>query len=289
MALKELEFDSASSIRIARFVQEARIAGRLRHPQIVPTFEAGVVDGRYYITSQLITGGTLSELIRRQRPTARQAVQWVRRLADAVSYAHSQGIVHRDIKPANVLIDERNEPQLTDFGLALTRESENRTTIDGTLMGSPAYMSPEQARGDRAAIGPASDQFGLGITLFELLCGRPPFEGHPHVVISRIASEEVPPLSEFLGDVDPDLASIVAKATRHRIVERYATCDEFATDLEHWLHGDATVARPENSLERIRRWYRKNTMFARMVMGLLLLLSCLAGRPGDCASAGPAA
>ncbi|WP_197453627.1 WD40 repeat domain-containing serine/threonine protein kinase [Caulifigura coniformis] len=276
VALKELLSAGRSPARLSRFVNEARFAGRLRHPNIVPTFESGEVDGRYFITSQFIDGLSLADLARSQRPAPRQCVQWTMALANSLAYAHSMGIVHRDVKPANILVDDRNEPQLADFGLAMTREVATRATVDGAILGSPAYMSPEQARGDIAAVGPASDQFSLGVTLFELLAGRPPFEGSSHLVISRIVSTEVPSVRSVAPLIDQDLDAIVRKSTRPDITERYGSCAELAEDLGRWLEGRETLARPETWLQRWRRWHRRERAMSRLLTALIAALAFIA-------------
>src|SRR6185312_14104835 len=162
-----------------------KAAANLRHPNIVPLYETGGADGRYYLVTAFIAGRTLEAEVAaaggRPLDPGRAAVV-VRKLAEALGYAHRQGVVHRDVKPANVLVDPSGEPLLTDFGLAARAGDESVRTHDGRVLGTPAYTSPEQAAGKSAGATPASDLYALGVVLFEMLAGRRPFDGPPHVV-----------------------------------------------------------------------------------------------------------
>ena len=155
VALKIPTLGPNQKTKITRFLSEAKAAARLKHANIVSTFESGQVDNKYFIASEFIDGSLLSVLIKKKRPIIRESVLMVQKLAEALGYAHSQGIVHRDVKPHNVIIDTNGEPQLMDFGLAKRLDDSSNVTTDGTLLGTPAYMSPEQARGEIALVGPA--------------------------------------------------------------------------------------------------------------------------------------
>jgi len=161
----------------ARFLREPKAAAQLRHPHIVPVYDAGSDGEHYYIASAFIEGRTLEELIVESRPDFRRAARIAADLATGLDYAHRAGVVHRDVKPSNVMIDKQGQVLLMDFGLARIEGSEEKLTQDGSLMGTPAYMAPEQADGTLGQVGPASDQYGLGVVLYELLCGQSPFSG----------------------------------------------------------------------------------------------------------------
>jgi WD40 repeat protein/predicted Ser/Thr protein kinase len=275
LALKVPMIADASDSSIRRFRAEARSAAQLRHPNIVPTFDSGEADGQLYIASQYIKGVTLSSRIKSGVVEYRQAVQWVRVLADALAYAHSCGIVHRDVKPHNIIIDERNQPQLMDFGLAKCQNDAAEVTLDGALLGTPAYMAPEQARGETNRIGPHTDQYALGVVLFEMLTGRRPFEGSPHSVIAQIMQEDAPRARDFAHSVPLDLDAICSQAMHKQSAERYASCLELGSDLQRWLDGRETRARPLSRRERISQWYRKDRAVARLWIVAISLLALL--------------
>jgi serine/threonine protein kinase len=175
VALKVPRFGSEQAGKVERFLREARAAANLRHPNIVPVFEAGTAGRDLYIAAEFVEGQALSTLVHKEKPDPRRAAAWVRDLALALAYAHGEGVVHRDVKPDNILVGAQGRPQLTDFGLARRLEEDATLTTEGTLLGTPAYKAPEQARGDTAAVGPLSDQYSLGVVLYELLTGRTPF------------------------------------------------------------------------------------------------------------------
>ncbi len=172
--------------QIERFLREARAAASLHHPHIVPVFDAGCDQGQHYIASSFIDGQTLAQYLATQRPDFAQTARIVRGLAEALAYAHQLDIVHRDVKPANVLLDQQGDPYLLDFGLAHRQQETEKLTHDGDLLGTPAYMAPEQALGQTGNPLPASDQYSLGVILYEMLCGRPPFSGPPETVLPLV-------------------------------------------------------------------------------------------------------
>lgn len=258
VAIKLPKFRSDDVKRVRRFIIEAKTAASLRHPNIVPTFDAGQIDGQHYIATEFVDGLPLSEINNRGKAPLRWAVMIVCKLAEAVHYAHEQSIVHRDIKPDNVLIDKQGEPQLLDFGLAKRMDDSAAQTIDGTVMGTPGYMSPEQARGATSEIGPASDQYSLGVTLYRLLAGRTPFTGTPAAVLQQILTVPPPPLSEFVDNLHPDLEAICEKARNADPRDRYATCQLFADDLQNYLAGESVIARPISRLTKGLRWSGKH-------------------------------
>src|SRR5262249_39289225 len=169
--------------RVERFLREARAAAGLRHPSIVPVYDAGEDGEVRYIASAFIEGRPLSGAVEEKGMDCRRAARIVRRLADALGYAHTLGIVHRDVKPANVMLDAEDRPHLMDFGLAARLESADKLTHEGAVLGTPSYMAPEQAAGQQGEAMPESDQYALGVVLYELLTGRTPFEGPPPITL----------------------------------------------------------------------------------------------------------
>ena len=226
-----------SSMAVERFLREARAAGRLRHGHIVPVFDAGRDDtGHYYIASAYVPGMTLADLLADGPLPPRRAVELVRDVALALEHAHELGVVHRDVKTANVLIDANGTPLLTDFGLAQHRgPSDNSITEVGTVMGTPGYMSPEVASGISGDVPPASDQYSLGVILFELLCGRRPFQGPSHTVIYEKIEADAPSPRQFRPDLPTDLEAICLRCLARSPDDRYPSCGAFAAALTDWL------------------------------------------------------
>ena len=249
----------------ARFFLEAKAAARLQHPNIVSVFDAGEDQGHHYIASAYIRGKTLSDVIDDKPCDSRTAAEVVRKLADALQYAHSQGIIHRDIKPHNVMIDAKGEPHLMDFGLARLENSAAQLTQDGTIMGTPAYMSPEQASGVSERMTPASDQYSLGIVLYEMLTGQVPFTGPAQIVVFNVLTQPIAPPRTHVPTVSRDLETICLKATAKEATARYASCAELADDLKRWLKGEPINARRISTAERFISWCRREPLTAGLV------------------------
>lgn len=279
LALKVPTFSSKDGNKARRFQSEAKAAAQLRHPNIVPTFESGKIGNQYFIASQYIDGQAMSEITKAGPTKAKLAAQWVSKIARALAYAHEMGIVHRDVKPHNVMLDKRGEPQLMDFGLAKRVNEDSSMTTEGSLLGTPSYMAPEQARGDMANVGPHSDQYALGAILYELLTGKRAFDGAPHTVLARILSEEPVALRSLIGEIPPDLEAITLKAMSKEIAGRYASCNDLADDLDRWLAGDPTTARPMTNRERLVRWAKRNRSVAA-VLGVVTVACVLIGLMG---------
>ena len=261
----------------ARFLREPKAAAHLRHPNIVPIYDAGTDGDDYYIASAFIEGRTLAEVLEDRRPDFRRAAEILRRLAEGLDYAHRNGVVHRDVKPSNVMLDARGEPLLMDFGLARLESSEEKLTQDGTVMGTPAYMAPEQADGSLGEVGPASDQYSLGVVLYELLCGEPPFGGPPAVLLFNVVHQEPPSPRSRDARIPRDLETICLKAMAKRSADRYASCAELAEDLRRWLADEPIRARRMGLAERWMRWCRRNPALAGVsAVATLLLLSVAA-------------
>lgn len=234
-----------------RFLREARAAAGLHHPQICPVHEVGTIDGRDYIVLAFIDGKPLSKVLQsKPQLSDRQIVAVIRKLALALQEAHDKGIIHRDLKPANIMINRKGEPVIMDFGLARRENSgDAQISHSGQIMGTPAYMSPEQARGDGKAVGPASDIYSLGIVLYELLCGRRPFEGTVTEVIGLILHVDAPPPAEFRPTVDPRLQAICLNAIAKKPGDRYASMKDFATALADYVKAAPAATRPADAAQ----------------------------------------
>jgi WD40 repeat protein len=247
---------------VERFLREARAAARLRHPHIVAVHDAGQDGPLYYIATEFIQGQTLARAIEAAPFDFRAAAHVVRKLGEALAYAHRLGIIHRDVKPANVMLDAAGEPHLMDFGLAYRHGTEEKLTQDGALLGTPAYMAPEQAAGQKGKAQPASDQYALGVVLYELICGRLPFAGPVSVVLYNVMNREPPAPRRLRPGVPKDLETICLKAMTKRPEQRYAGCGEFADDLRRWLDRQPIRARRVGPVERLARWCRRQPVAA---------------------------
>jgi hypothetical protein len=240
--------------RAERFLREAKAAANLRHPHIVPVFDAGQDGDRYFIASAFIDGKRLSDAIPEGGMEFTRAARLVRELADALAYAHEQGIVHRDVKPSNIMLDKYDHVHLMDFGLAVRQEEESRLTADGAVVGTAAYMSPEQARGQTDNPQPATDQYAAGVVLYELLTGAVPFKGPTTVVLHNVIHVEPDSPQKRRAGVPKDLETICLKAMAKSPEDRYPGCQALADDLRRWLEGEPISARRMTFVERLTRW-----------------------------------
>src|SRR5262245_50641581 len=247
VALKVPHHGTAGSpAALQRFYREARSAARLRHPHICPVYDVGEVESVPYLTMAFIEGEALASQVAdyAARPP-RDGARLARQLALALDEAHRQGVVHRDLKPSNVMIDRRGEPVIMDFGLAReVRTGSPSDTNPGTVLGTPAYMAPEQARGDVTAVGPGCDIYSLGALLFELLTGRVPFLGNALEVLVQQVRDQPPAPSSLRADLDGQVETICLKALAKEPSERFLSMGEFAQALADYLEGHA-VCQPE--------------------------------------------
>ena len=294
----------ASPQQLARFDQEARSVARLQHPNIVQIYEIGEQQGLPYFSLEFVDGGTLEKLIGRHPQPPRTAAELVETLARAMHFAHEQNIIHRDLKPANILLVSggvvsgdrsagttrlspvttyhspltTHQPKITDFGLAkAVEESGSQNTATGTIMGTPSYMPPEQARGDVTAIGPLCDLYSLGAIFYELLTGRPPFQGATILdTLDQVRNREPVPVLQLQPKVPTDLETICLKCLQKEPARRYANCGELADDLARFLAGHPIQARPVSGVERFWRWCRRNPRVAGLSAATVLFLTCTA-------------
>jgi len=259
VALKMLlRRDLASPADVARFRSEAEAAAHLDHPGIVSVFEVGEHDGHPFYSMQLVEGTTLARRLAEGPLPPREAAALLAKVAGAVDAAHRRGVLHRDLKPSNILIDERGEPRVSDFGLAKRLENEMTVTHTGAILGTPCYMSPEQAAGSRGDVGPTSDVWSLGAILYQALTGRPPFQAASAMDTLLAVLENDPPLPRSLDPaVDRDLELVALKSLQKPQDLRYASAAALAADLRAYLAGEPVAARRGGLGDIVSRLFRE--------------------------------
>ena len=256
----------ATKAHLKRFRLEAEAAARLEHPGIVPIHEVGERDGSCYFSMKFVEGGQLDEVVRREPMPIRQAAELIAKVARTVHYAHEHGILHRDIKPGNILLDAKGEPHLTDFGLARLVESESSVTHTLDVLGTPSYMAPEQAVGNNAQVTGATDVYGLGAVLYQLLTGQPPFAGGTTYETIKLLLDTEPRQPRLLNPkIDRDLSTICLKCLEKDPKRRYSSALALAEDLGRWLKHEPIVARHTGVFTRGRKWVRRNPTSALLV------------------------
>ncbi len=297
VALKVIAGGELASPRaVQRFHTEAKAAAALHHPNIVSIHEVGEDQGWHYFSMRLVEGSTLADALRDGPLPGEAAARLMVKLARAVHYAHQRGILHRDLKPTNILLDTQGEPHLTDFGLAKVASDDSSLTLSHAVLGTPAYMAPEQATGGTRDVTVAADVYGLGAILYEVLAGRPPFtaESTP-ALLRKIVEEEPQPItrdelrrsnagqpaaspatrnSKFETRNSQDLSVICFKCLEKEPSRRYASSSDLADDLERWLRHEPILARPSTAWERTAKWVRRNrTIFTALAAVALLLVA----------------
>jgi eukaryotic-like serine/threonine-protein kinase len=262
----------ASSEQIARFHIEARAVAQIQHPGIVQIHEDGDHEGLPYFSLEFVPGGSLAQLIGGKPQPPRAAAAMVMQLCRAMAEAHSRGIIHRDLKPANVLLTLDGKPKITDFGLAKQMEGDSKQTRSGAIMGTPSYMAPEQAWGQTHEIGPLSDQYALGVILYEMLVGRPPFQGANALETLELARNQEPvPPRRLQPKVPTDLETICLKALQKEPAKRFSDATAMAEDLRRFLDGEPIVARAVGTPERLWRWCKRNPRVAGLAAATVLM------------------
>jgi hypothetical protein len=253
-----LRRDLASPADLLRFRSEAEAAARLDHPGIVSIFEVGEFDGHPFYSMQLVEGTTLAKRLLQGPLPAREAAALLAKVADAVQVAHTRGVLHRDLKPSNILIDAGGEPHVSDFGLAKRLEAEESVTHTGAILGTPCYMSPEQAAGSRGDVGPTSDVWSLGAILYQMLTGRPPFQASSPMDTLLAVLESDPPVPRSIDrQVDRDLEMIALKSLQKPQELRYGSAAELAADLRAFLSGEPVAARHGGFADMFARLFRE--------------------------------
>jgi hypothetical protein len=267
VALKVPRFGPhAGPLVVDRFRREARVAATFTHPHLCPVYDVGQVDGTHYLTMPFLAGESLSARLARAGPLPEaEAARLARAIAEAVEVAHRAGVVHRDLKPANVMLDEHGEPVVMDFGLALRTAVDPRLTEAGALVGTPAYGAPEQIGAGPEAVSPAADVYSLGVILYEMLTGQPPFAGGSlSEVLRRVLTEEPEPPSRRRPGLDPRLEAVCLRALAREPGVRFASMANFAAALGAYRRGEAAPARP---------WRR--VALAVALLGVLAAVACL--------------
>jgi hypothetical protein len=269
VALKMLRgADTASPEDLSRFRTEVEAAARLQHPYVVPVFEVRLEGAGPFFSMEYVAGGSLDQQVQGTPRLPAEAALLVRKLVQA---AHTLGVVHRDLKPANVMLTADGQPKITDFGLAKLLLGGSEQTRTGAILGTPSYMTPEQTSGQSAAVGPSADIYALGVLLYELLTGRPPFRAATMLeTLQQVRNREPVPPTHLQPGIPRDLETICLKCLQKEPARRYASASALAEDLERFLDGKPITARPLGAGERLWRWGRRNPVVATLTATLLL-------------------
>ena len=264
--------DESMQVILERFQTEARAVAKLDHPNIVALYQVGEHKQTPFLSMKLVNGSDLASHMRKNVLHGRTAARYIGSIADAVHAAHQKGIIHRDLKPHNILLDnDSDQPLVTDFGLAKLTSDKQSVTVTGELMGTPGYMSPEQAKG--RAVDESTDVYSLGATLYALIGGRAPFQAADTMkTLEQIATKPPIALREINPDIDKDLETICMKCLEKKPAERYGSARDLQLDLERYVNGEPILARPINVLERSYRWSRRNPLPTTIMIGIALLL-----------------
>src|SRR5262245_22668987 len=259
-----------------RFLREARSVAQFRHASIVSIHDVGQHNGVPYLVEDFVRGITLTDLLTSEQVAPRAVADMVAQIADALQYAHDRGVVHRDVKPSNIMLERGPAgeylPKLMDFGLAKRDSGEATLTIEGQVLGTPAYMSPEQARGEGYKVDGRSDVYSLGAVLYQLLTGRTPFTGNPRMLLHHVLHDDPKPPRKVDAKAPRDLETITLKAMAKDPGRRYQTAGEMRDDLRRWLAGEPIRARPVSRLERAAKWVRRRPDRAALIALIAILV-----------------
>lgn len=258
---------------LTRFADEARAIAMLKHPNIAQVYDTGEVKGQPYYAMELVEAGTLTQRLDGEPIDAKQAARLVMTIARAVDYFHQQGIIHRDLKPSNILMTRQGEPKIADFGLVKNLEGDSQQTQTGDVVGSPSYMSPEQASGMVKSIGPATDIYSLGAILYQCLTGRPPFQtSDPMQTLMAVISIDPVPVRQLIPGTPRDINTICMKCLEKQPGKRYATAGALADDLQRFLNGETILARPAGFMEKSWKWCKRRPAWAALIAMVVLTL-----------------
>jgi WD40 repeat protein/tRNA A-37 threonylcarbamoyl transferase component Bud32 len=271
----------ASATDVHRFRTEAEAAANLKHPNIIALHEVGQHEGQHYFSMDYVAGTSLAGKVRENPLPAKQAARYIAIIAKAIHFAHQHGTLHRDLKPSNVLVDAADQLHVTDFGLAKRIEADGKLTGNGQVLGTPGYMPPEQAAANRGPVGPVSDVYALGATLYELVTGRPPFQAATPLDTLLQVLEAEPVSPRLLNPkIDRDVETICLKCLQKEPGRRYPTALALADDLQRYLEGQPIHARPIGNLQRFGRWCRRNPLAAALTGAVVCSLLAGAGIAG---------
>lgn len=272
--------EHASEEAIQRFYQEAKTAAKIKHPNIIQILDMGQEGSEHFFVMEYVEGKTLEQCIE-DGLSVKEGVQLLKKSLDALHSAHQQGIIHRDLKPSNIFVTAKKEPKIGDFGLAkdLSRDSRSQQlTQSGVILGTPAYMPPEQAMGETSKLDARTDIYAMGVCLYQILTARLPFEGSTlHELFYKLVNDEVVPPSKWNSSVAKDLDTITLKALEKVRTKRYQSAKMFALDLDRFLRGYPIQARAVSSVERLLKWARRNRMLVSATVVLIFSLGSFYG------------
>lgn len=279
-----LDRNLASQDDIARFRGEAQATAHLSHPGIVPVYDVGEQDGHHYYAMGYVPGPTLADKLKHGIPPIHEGLSVLMDIANAVHYAHTQGVVHRDLKPSNILMGDNDQPRITDFGLAKRADHSSQLTTAGQIMGTPGYMAPEQASGHAFEVGPEVDVYALGALLYHVLTGHAPF--HQSIdILSAVLEQDPTPPRILVHSVQRDLSSICMKCLTRRPENRYESANQFKEELQRFINGEPVMAHTAGVVPAIGRWMKREPRLAVTVMAAFVfytyhLITYLLGEPG---------